>query len=83
MKSEKPKDKSQAILAALANGCCCDQILAADPALTYHDIFRAVADLPENQRNWLWSRAKREGWQHQPKANWRLPKDEPLSKVRD
>ena len=83
MKSRSLCDKSQAILEALAKGRSCEQILAADHTLTYHDIFRAAAELPENQRNRQWPRATREGWQHQAKSGWPGAKNAASMKARD
>ncbi len=34
------------ILAAIAAGRTCEQILAADRTLSYHDIFHAIAEAP-------------------------------------
>ena len=83
MKSRWLSDKSQAILEALAKGRSCDQILAADATLTYHDIFRAAAEVPENQRNRKWPRARREGWQNQAQSGWRRANNEVLTRARD
>jgi len=83
VKSRRLSDKSQAIVEALAEGRSCDQILASDPTLTYHDIFRAAAEAPENQRNRQRSRAGREGWQTQVQSGWRRVKHEALTKTRD
>ena len=38
--------KLRGILEAIAAGRSCEQILAADSSLTYHDIFHAVAEAP-------------------------------------
>ncbi len=83
MTSGKLGHKSQGILEALAKGRSCEQILAADPTLTYHDIFRAAAELPEGPGNRQWSRAEREGWQHSAKSARRSVEREALTKVRD
>ena len=50
MKSNRLSEKTHAILEALAEGRSCTQILVDDPTLTYRDIFRAAAEMPENQR---------------------------------
>jgi hypothetical protein len=83
MKSKRLSDKAQAILEALAKGRSCAQILAADPTLTYHYIFRAAAEVPENQHNRKWPRARREGWQGQAQSAWRRANNEALTKARD
>lgn len=38
--------KSRAILEALTAGHSCEQILAGDGSLSYHDIFHAVTETP-------------------------------------
>lgn len=38
--------KSRDILKAIAAGNTCEQILASDGTLTYHDIFHAVTEAP-------------------------------------
>ena len=83
MKSNRLSDKSHAIVAALANGRSCEQILAADPTLTYHDIFRAAAEMPENQRILKLSIPAVEGWQHHAKSGWRTAKNAAMPKARD
>jgi hypothetical protein len=83
VKPRRLSDTSQAILEALAKGRSCEQILAADHALTYHDIFRAAAEMPENQRNRRWPKATREGWQYQAKSGWPAPENEASTKARD
>jgi hypothetical protein len=50
MQFEKLGEKSQAILKALAEGSSFEQILARDPSLTYHDVFRAASESPT--RHW-------------------------------
>lgn len=81
--SGEMSDKSQAILKALAQGRSCDQILAADRTLTYHDIFRAAAELPETQRNPQWPGGTRNRWQHQAKSGGRGAEKDAATKVRD
>ena len=83
MKSGSLSDKSQAVLEALAQGRSCEQILAADRTLTYHDIFRAVAELPEIQRSRRWSKGEREGWQHPSQSGGQGAKIAAWTKVRD
>ena len=46
----KLSKKSRSILAALAEGRPCEQILAEDRTVTYHDIFHAAAEAPT--RHW-------------------------------
>jgi hypothetical protein len=83
LKSARPSDKSQAVLQALVAGCCCDQILAADPTLTYHDIFRATAELPEIQGTRQWSSASREGWRNTDHSFWWSAENEALAETID
>jgi len=45
----KLSKKSRSILAALAEGRPCEQILADDHTVTYHDIFHAAAEAPEEE----------------------------------
>ena len=40
------RDRLNRILEAIAAGHSCEQILAADRTLTYHDIFHAIAEAP-------------------------------------
>ena len=45
----EPKElnvKLHSILEAIAEGRTCEQILAADRTLSYHDIFHAIAEAP-------------------------------------
>jgi hypothetical protein len=46
MQQKHISDKSRLVLKALAKGRSCEQILAADPTLTSHDIFRALSESP-------------------------------------
>jgi hypothetical protein len=46
MKPNKPGEKKRTILKGLAKGRSCERLLADDPTLTYHDIFRAVSETP-------------------------------------
>ena len=46
MKAKKPNQKSRAILKSIAEGHSFEQILAQNPSLNYHDIFRAVTEAP-------------------------------------
>jgi hypothetical protein len=53
----EPKDirvKLNGILKAIAAGRSCEQILAADQRLSYHDIFHAVAEAPTS----YWERVR-------------------------
>ena len=83
MKSNRLNEKSHAILEALAGGHSCEQILADDPTLTYHDIFRAAAEMPENQRHLGLSRATAEGWPNHAQSGWLPEKNEAMTKARD
>ncbi len=47
------EEKSNHILKAIDAGYSCEQILASDRALTYHDIFHAVTEAPTSH----WRRA--------------------------
>ncbi len=46
------RKRSRAILKAVAEGMSFEQILARNPNLNYHDIFRAAAEAPTSH----WSR---------------------------
>jgi hypothetical protein len=46
MESKEVAAKLSGILEAIAAGRSCEQILADDRSLTYHDIFHAVAEAP-------------------------------------
>jgi hypothetical protein len=46
MRSDKPTNKSRGILKAIGKGQSCEQILANDRTLTYHDIFHAMTEAP-------------------------------------
>jgi hypothetical protein len=46
MQPTQANKKSKEILAAIAAGNTCEEVLARDPSLTYHDIFHAVAEAP-------------------------------------
>jgi hypothetical protein len=46
MEANELSKKSHAIVEAIAAGHSCEQILAADRTLTYHDIFHAVTEIP-------------------------------------
>jgi hypothetical protein len=46
MRMNEISEKSRAVLKALAKGCSCEQVLAADHTLTFHDIFRALSESP-------------------------------------
>lgn len=50
MRWNKLGKKSKDILKALAKGHSCEEILAEDPTLTYHDIFHAASESPT--RHW-------------------------------
>jgi hypothetical protein len=83
VKSSNLSKKSHAIVAALAEGHSCEQILAGDPALTYHDIFRAAAELPETQHHLRLSRATLEGWQNRTQSGRPPAKNGAMPKARD
>jgi hypothetical protein len=51
MKPDELSRKSQGILEALAEGHSCHQILEWDQTLTFHDIFRAVGEVPTSYWN--------------------------------
>jgi hypothetical protein len=46
MDANEPSKKSHGIIEAIAAGNSCEQILAANHTLTYHDIFHAVTEIP-------------------------------------
>jgi uncharacterized protein (DUF433 family) len=46
MRWKKLSQKARDILGAIAKGSSCEQILADDPTLTYHDIFHAASESP-------------------------------------
>ena len=46
MKPDELSRKSRGILEAVIEGHSCQQILARDHTLTYHDIFRAAGEVP-------------------------------------
>ena len=46
MEPKELRARLNGILKAIAAGRSCEQILAADHSLTYHDIFHAVAEAP-------------------------------------
>jgi hypothetical protein len=52
----KMDKKSQDILKAISAGTSCEQILADDGTLTYHDIFHALTEAPTN--HWKKTSAK-------------------------
>jgi hypothetical protein len=53
MDAKEHRAKLNGILEAIAAGRTCEQILAADVTLSYHDIFHAVAEAPTG----YWRRA--------------------------
>ncbi len=53
MESNELNNKLHSILAAIAEGHTCEEILAADHTLSYHDIFHAIAEAPTS----YWDRA--------------------------
>jgi hypothetical protein len=55
MDANELRAKLNAILEAIAAGRTCEQILAADRTLSYHDIFHAVAEAPTS----FWSKTSR------------------------
>jgi hypothetical protein len=50
MKPDELSRKSRGILEALVEGHSCQQILARDPSLTHHDIFRAAGEVATSHR---------------------------------
>jgi uncharacterized protein (DUF433 family) len=54
MQEKRITHKSRAILKGIADGRSCEQILADDRTLTYHDIFHAVTEAPTR----LWKKKK-------------------------
>jgi hypothetical protein len=46
MEPNELRERLNSILQAIAAGRSCEQILAGDHTLTYHDIFHAVAEAP-------------------------------------
>jgi hypothetical protein len=46
MPLKEPSNKSRGILKALAAGRTCEQILARNRTVTYHDVFHAAAEAP-------------------------------------
>ena len=46
MTRKKQSEKSRGILKAIASGLTCEQILAKNRAVTYHDVFHAAAEAP-------------------------------------
>jgi hypothetical protein len=54
MQLKKCSEKSRAVLKAIGKGCSCEQILAGDRTLTYHDIFHAVSEAPTS----IWKKEK-------------------------
>jgi hypothetical protein len=55
----KMDKKSYDILKAISAGQSCEQILASDGTLTYHDIFHALTEAPTN--HWKKTSAKGTG----------------------
>jgi hypothetical protein len=68
MESSKASQKSLDILKAIAKGCSCEQILAGDRTLTYHDIFHSVSEVPTS--HWKKNSAKSagKGWPREANA---------------
>ena len=62
MQLNKANQKAQAILKAIAAGRSCEQILANDKTLTYHDIFHSVADAQTNHWRKLSAGRISKGW---------------------
>jgi hypothetical protein len=46
MRLNKVTEKSRAVLRALAKGRSYEKVLASDPKLTAHDVFRALSESP-------------------------------------
>jgi hypothetical protein len=55
----KMENKSNDILKAIDAGHSCEEILASDHALTYHDIFHALTEAPTS--HWKKTSARRTG----------------------
>lgn len=53
METSELRAKLNGILEAFAAGRTCEQILAADRSLCYHDIFHAIAEAPTS----YWTKA--------------------------
>jgi hypothetical protein len=83
VKPNRLSGKSRAIVAALAKGRSCEQILAADPTLTYHDIFRAVAEMPENRHILKLASARAVNWRRLAKSDRRPAMIAAMPKARD
>jgi hypothetical protein len=61
MERKELRAKLNGILEAIAAGHSCEQILAADRTLSYHDIFHAVAEAPTSFWNRTSARNPRNG----------------------
>ena len=57
MDSPNSKPKLEGVLKGIAAGRTCEQILAADHTLSYHDLFHAMAEAPTR----YWRRAAATG----------------------
>lgn len=64
MESTNQRHKLNGILEAIAAGQSCEQILAGDCKLTYHDIFHAIAEAPTSY--WVRSSARNKPAGSQP-----------------
>lgn len=62
MAANRSSKKSRAILKGIAEGRSFGQILAGNPSVTYHDIFRAAAEAPACRREQKPARVETEGW---------------------
>jgi hypothetical protein len=83
VKSNKLSKNSHAILEALAEGRSCEEILAEDPTLACHDIFRAAAEMPDNQRDVKWPKATTEGRQKHATSGWQPARNEAITRAAD
>jgi len=46
MRAKQQSRKSRGILKSIAAGLTCEQILAGNRSVTYHDVFHAAAEAP-------------------------------------
>ena len=62
MESSAASQKSREILKAIAKGRSCEQILAGDRTLTYHDIFHSVSEVPTSHWKKRSASSVSKGW---------------------
>ncbi len=72
MEPKELREKLNGILQAIAAGRSCEEILAADRSLRYHDVFHAVAEAPTSFWKSAAASPARKG-QPRPPASIRLP----------